>query len=80
MASGAVADGGGACRPTQKSLPAPRRSTMREVRGAAAMIEVSSSAMASVIALPASGRLMVTRKMPPSCTLRIDSLIDTLSG
>src|SRR5450631_1205965 len=78
MASGVVADGGGACRPMQKSLPAPRSSTMREVCGAAAMIPVNSSAMASVIALPASGRLMVTRKMPPSCLLKIVSLIDAL--
>src|ERR1700680_4412696 len=74
-ASGSVAGGGGAARRPQKSTPAPRSSTMRAVFGAAFTMPVSSSAMASVMALPASGRLMVTRKTPPSCSVRMFSLM-----
>jgi hypothetical protein len=74
-ASGSLAGGGGAARPTQKSLPAPRSSTMRDVFGAALTMSVNLSAIASVMALPASGRLMVTRKMPPSCSTMMFSLM-----
>jgi len=75
MASGLVAGGGSAARPTQKSLPAPPSSTMRDVFGAASMMLVSASAMTSVMALPALGRLMVTRKIPPSCSIMKFSLM-----
>ena len=60
-------------RPTQKSLPAPRSTTMSDVFGAPAISLVSSRTMSSVTALPRSGALSVMRRIGPSCFTRISS-------
>src|ERR1044072_2453211 len=62
-------------RPTQKSLPAPRSTTMSEVLPASPIILVSRITISSVTALPRSGALSVMRRIGPSCFTRISSAI-----
>jgi len=65
-------------RPTQKSLPAPRSTTMSEVLGASAIILVRRTTMSSVTALPRSGAFSVMRRIGPSCFTRISSAMSVL--
>src|SRR6185369_13659219 len=62
-------------RPTQKSLPLPRSTTMSDFSAAPLISLVSSRTLSSVTALPRSGALRVTRRIGPSCCTRISSAI-----
>ena len=60
-------------RPTQKSSPAPRRTTISEVSPAPSSSLVSSTAIASEAALPICGRLSVISSTGPLRAVRISS-------
>jgi hypothetical protein len=58
-------------RPTQKSAPAPRSTTISEVSAAVSRSLVSSTAMASEAALPICGRLSVISSTGPLRAVRM---------
>src|SRR5579862_2518830 len=64
-------------RPMQNSLPAPRSTITCEVLGASRMICVSSTTIGSVMPLPCSGRLMVMRRIGPSCCVKSSLLMSS---
>src|ERR1700682_678654 len=62
-------------RPTQKSSPAPRRTTISALSPALSRSLANSTAMASEAALPISGRLRVISSTGPLRAVRIWSAI-----
>src|SRR5579872_3376019 len=62
-------------RPTQKSLPAPRSTTTLADLSAPSMMAESCATISSDTALPRSGWLRVTRRIGPSCWVKMSDML-----